>query len=253
MNDPDTLRRAVADAALAMQNERGSQETMQVAADAARHLVAGCQIAAVSVLTRSAFESVITSTDPDAAIFLPGGATGAHEAVQEIDTLQHELEEGPCHEAMRRDATIHCEDLAVDTRWTRWSPVALERLAVRSVVSHPLSVGAKVLGALKVYGAEPSAFTLDDVDLLGTFAVHISVALAASRDLEHLHDALDSRTLIGQATGLIMARYDLSADAAFAALARTSQETNTKVRDLADQLVRTGRFPAEGQARRSTG
>ena len=70
-----------------------------------------------------------------------------------------------------------------------------------------------------------------------------AVAIAAATQVEQLGDALDTRTLIGQATGLLMATYDLPADAAFAALARTSQTTNTKLRDLAAEVVRTRRLP----------
>ncbi len=40
-----------------------------------------------------------------------------------------------------------------------------------------------------------------------------------------------------------MERYKISADLAFQALARVSMQTNTRVRDVADNLVRTGLFP----------
>lgn len=239
---PETLHRAIADAARAMQREEGREQTMQVAADAVRHLVAGCDVAAVSVRARHSFESLITSSDPDGAL---GVAEDPQADVQAIDTLQHELQEGPCHEAMRDVVPVHSADLCDDPRWERWTPEAVRRLHVRSVVSHPLTVGDRAIGALKLYGAEPGAFSADDLDLVGIFAVHVGVALAAARQVEHLTDALDSRTLIGQATGVLMARYDLSADAAFAAMARTSQQTNTRVRALAEHIVATGRLPEQ--------
>jgi AmiR/NasT family two-component response regulator len=43
--------------------------------------------------------------------------------------------------------------------------------------------------------------------------------------------------------GILMERYKLTADQAFQALARVSMLSNTKVRDIADKLVRTGEFP----------
>jgi len=41
-----------------------------------------------------------------------------------------------------------------------------------------------------------------------------------------------------------MERHRVTPDAAFALLARASQDTNTKLRDVADQLCRTGDLPA---------
>lgn len=61
--------------------------------------------------------------------------------------------------------------------------------------------------------------------------------LDAEAELATLRDALESRLVIGQAMGLLMARQGLSTDAAFEALARQSQETNVKLRDVAARLV----------------
>ena len=55
--------------------------------------------------------------------------------------------------------------------------------------------------------------------------------------VEELTLALESRTLIGQATGWVMARYGLSADEAFVYLVRRSQDSNTKLRVLCAEVV----------------
>ena len=55
--------------------------------------------------------------------------------------------------------------------------------------------------------------------------------------VEELTLALESRTLIGQATGWVMARYGLSADEAFVYLVRRSQDSNTKLRIVCAELV----------------
>ncbi len=60
---------------------------------------------------------------------------------------------------------------------------------------------------------------------------------------ENYQRALESRAVIDQAKGILMERYELTADLAFQALTRVSMQTNTKVRDVADTLVRTGVFP----------
>jgi ANTAR domain len=52
-----------------------------------------------------------------------------------------------------------------------------------------------------------------------------------------LHEALRSRTVLGQATGLLMATLHLSPDEAFAALVKMSSYRNRKVRDVAAGVV----------------
>ena len=58
-----------------------------------------------------------------------------------------------------------------------------------------------------------------------------------TRSVEELTRASESRTLIGQATGWVMARYRLSADEAFAYLVSRSQDSNTKLRLVCAELV----------------
>ena len=52
-----------------------------------------------------------------------------------------------------------------------------------------------------------------------------------------LYEALRSRTVLGQATGLLMATLNLSPDEAFAALTTMSSHENRKVRDVAADVV----------------
>ena len=59
-------------------------------------------------------------------------------------------------------------------------------------------------------------------------------ALSRVRSLE---EALQTRTEIGEAIGLLMARYNMSTDEAFATLVRRSSHTNRKVRELAAEMV----------------
>ncbi|MDT0276214.1 ANTAR domain-containing protein [Blastococcus goldschmidtiae] len=76
-------------------------------------------------------------------------------------------------------------------------------------------------------------------------------SLAAERrraaELEH---ALETSRRIGMAMGIVMERYGIEPDAAFAVLQRHSQAGNVKLRDIADQLVRTGELPSGEDAGR---
>jgi hypothetical protein len=62
--------------------------------------------------------------------------------------------------------------------------------------------------------------------------------------IKGLELALEHRTVLGQATGIVMERYGLSAEQAWEKLAQASQHTNRKVYLLASELVVNGR--AEG-------
>jgi AmiR/NasT family two-component response regulator len=60
-----------------------------------------------------------------------------------------------------------------------------------------------------------------------------------------LEEALGTRTVIGQATGILMERFGLDADRAFDVLTRIASNTETKVRDVAADVVRTRRLPQQ--------
>ncbi|MFW5468904.1 ANTAR domain-containing protein [Knoellia sp. CPCC 206435] len=64
--------------------------------------------------------------------------------------------------------------------------------------------------------------------------------LLAREHAEHLEQALRSARLIGSAVGMVMADRKVSEDVAFKTLTRASQNTNVKLRLVAEAIVRTG-------------
>jgi AmiR/NasT family two-component response regulator len=60
----------------------------------------------------------------------------------------------------------------------------------------------------------------------------------ALQEVAHLLLALEHRTVIGEAVGIVMERHHVDAETAFAMLSRFSQQTNTRVHELACRLVR---------------
>ena len=63
-------------------------------------------------------------------------------------------------------------------------------------------------------------------------------ALADAREtIEHLKLAVQARQRVGEAVGILMERYTLDRQAAFAYLCRVSSHTNTKIRDVAAKVV----------------
>ena len=226
----DDLRDELAAAAREMQGDDSPREAMQRAVIIATQIIPGCDAAGVCVVYRG--DRVDTHATSD-------------DALRQVDVLQHELDEGPCLDALREDHTVISNDLSADDRWPQWGPQVVERLGMLSSVSYRLYVTDQDLGALNLYGREASAFSAEDVHDGQALAAHVGVALAAAQEVEHLEKALGGRTVISQATGILMERFDLSPDRAFSVLSRLSQQQNVKIRVLAEQIVTTRSLPTE--------
>ena len=149
---------------------------------------------------------------------------------------------GPLVEAMRTGQDILIRDTAIDPRWPQWA-AEVRALGVRAVLDVPLTTGTDTVGMLGVYSTAPDAFGPDDIAVAHILARHASVALASARHEANLAQAVDARKLVGQAMGILMERFDLDSDQAFTVLRRYSQDTNTKLRDVAQQLIDTRRLP----------
>ncbi len=62
---------------------------------------------------------------------------------------------------------------------------------------------------------------------------------------ENLTRALDHSRAIGMAMGMLMARYQLTQEQAFAALRRVSQDANRKLYLVASEVMETGELPSQ--------
>jgi GAF domain-containing protein len=141
---------------------------------------------------------------------------------------------------MYEQQTVRVDDLATDTRWPELARRIADELGVASMLCIQLFVHAKDLGSLNLLAHRPNAFT-DESERIGLlFASHAAIALADAQDLENISTALNRRDVISQAKGILMERYKITAPTAFALLAKTSQETNTRVYDIAETLTQTG-------------
>jgi len=166
------------------------------------------------------------------------------ERVQRADELQYSLQEGPCLQAIWSHDTFVVEDMCTDERWPAWGPEAAE-LGLRSILAVRLFTSGQTHGALNLYAREPRRFDGDDVAVAHIYATHASVALSAARQEEHLRKAVDARHLVGQAQGILMERYNIDADRAFEVLRRYSQDSNVKLRAVAEQVVSGRQLPAQ--------
>ena len=114
---------------------------------------------------------------------------------------------------------------------------------MHSILSIRLHTSGQTLGGLNFYAGQRHRFSDDDIALAHIFGQHASVALATARREEGLRTAIDARHLIGQAQGILMERFGLSGDQAFAVLRRYSQDNNVRLRSVAERIIETRRLP----------
>ncbi len=173
-----------------------------------------------------------------------------------LDESQYLSGDGPCLNALRSGQIVHCEDLQHETRWPDYVSRALG-FGLRCSLSLPLSEGGSTFGAMNVYGfSQPGLFTEAVQHQYRLFAAQAAGALRlATRHandtvlMSQLEQALNSRTIIDQAIGILIGRHQLSADRAFDLLRAQSQTTKRKLRDIAADVVAeaTGQPPRPGR------
>lgn len=164
------------------------------------------------------------------------------QTILDMDADQYATGEGPCVDASIEGRWFHSQALDSETRWPAFVPKA-QTLGIKAILSNPLLVGERSVGALNIYSNTPGAFHPKDQRLASVFATEASTILAdagaavpdaqlASRLVEALH----SRELISRAQGIVMQRDGVSAEAAYASLRESSRRSNRPIRELAAEL-----------------
>ncbi|MFK3983839.1 GAF and ANTAR domain-containing protein [Micromonospora sp. NPDC050397] len=201
------------------------ETTLEVVVAMAPTLVTGCDHSSITMSRR---KQAITAAGDDIAT--------------RADHLQYDLNEGPCLDAFKHDAVLS-NDLSSDHRWPRWGPEAAQGTGVRSVLSLRLYAAGRSFGSLNLYATHRQAYDAQASINALVLATHATVAIAHVRTKTNLETSLDTRTVIGQACGIMMERYQLTPTMAFDLLVRLSQTSNTKLQVIANQIVGTRKLP----------
>ena len=137
------------------------------------------------------------------------------------------------------------DDTARDPRWPAWC-AALAAEGVGTTLTVGLSARGVDLGVLTLSAATAGSLRRHVGDEpLGLLLRQVAVALADLRAAADLESVREARTVVGQAQGILMERFDLDADAAFSVLRRWSQQGNVKLREVAARLVETRQVPEQ--------
>jgi GAF domain-containing protein len=224
---PRDPRAAFAELSKIMLDEQPLSATLERVAELAKQTIPGAADVSVTLLQDGQVASA-AFTGPLAA---------------QLDERQYESGFGPCMDAATSGTTITIDDTAHSASYPDFS-----RSAARKGVRHTMSIGLpvqrQIIGALNVYGTDDTPFDEAKQELATAFASYAAVAVAnagvyasTAQLAANLQRALDSRAVIDQAKGILMARHGMSADAAFDRLSKESQLNNRKLRDIAADLV----------------
>lgn len=179
----------------------------------------------------------------------PVTVASSDQLAEELDRVQHSTGVGPGQDAMETGEPVEVTDLDDAGKWEEWQRKA-RSLGLEKALSMPLRMNERVLGVLNLYSVSAVDFTESDREAADRFAdqaagaLAVGVRIAEQAELAtHLATALESRAVIDQAKGIIMAREGCSADEAFVLLRKTSQRRNTKLRTVAQEII--GRSAAQ--------
>ncbi|WP_246080453.1 GAF and ANTAR domain-containing protein [Modestobacter altitudinis] len=178
----------------------------------------------------------------------PHTAAYRGQMARDSEELQFERGHGPCLDAGRARLVFLISDMRSETRWSDYAAMAVDR-GVHSSLSIPLPFQGASIGAINHYATRPAAFDEDDVALGEELADFVAVAVVNARhshqsaqDAANMRRAMESRSTIEQAKGILMERHKVTADMAFTVLTHASQRNNVELRDVADHLVQTGQL-----------
>lgn len=174
-----------------------------------------------------------------------GTSAGATDpVVLKADAAQYASGQGPCLHAWESQRTVLVHDAGTDDRWPLWSPVARD-LSIKSVISSPLVVASRCLGALKVYSPRPGAYNDAAARSLDKFAVpaatlldHIQGSDAPRRFTEVLTTALHSRDATHRAQGILMQLHGFGPERALEELIHLSRTSRQSVASVSTEILK---------------
>jgi GAF domain-containing protein len=173
--------------------------------------------------------------------------TAAHSGDMALaaDELQYEHGYGPCMDAGRGGVLLRVDDMRTEERWPDYAAHVVATTPVRSSLSVPLPYQGSSIGALNNYSTKVGAFASPESLQAGAEVAEVIAVAVANADAHaqlfeqarNMRLAMESRAVIEQAKGVLMAQRHVDAEAAFEILRDASQRYNRKLRDIAVGIV----------------
>lgn len=170
------------------------------------------------------------------------GAT-SDQLAKRMDAIQYVLDDGPCLTCIREQTVVRIGNVRSDRRWLEFA-VRGQREGVASSLSVPMIVATRVVGAVNLYSRVCDGLDGGRLDRAQQVAHQAGGAIGLAMRLAERENATGlpetspgPGSIIDQAVGIIMARQQISAAAAFDILRTQSYHARTEVRERAGAVV----------------
>lgn len=212
-----------------MLREQTMDTLLQAVVDATRTTLPGHVDASISVLVGNR----------------PATAAYSGQLALDLDESQYERGHGPCLHAATTGEGVEIADARTETRWPHHTARAVGRGSLSSLsVSLPME---GLRAGLNVYATEAHAIDEHTRTAAGEFARAAAISIGTmhayqtAKDIaDDLETAVQSRSVVDQAKGVLMDRHGLTSEQAFQFLVHASRATDRELRDVAGHLVTTG-------------
>jgi transcriptional regulator with GAF, ATPase, and Fis domain len=212
-----------------------------VAGDDVTHLVAALLDDAAEVLQAQAIGVVMRAESGELDVL----AATSHRA-GELELYQAQHRSGPCIEAIQGGAKVVATDAEeIDRRWPEIAPL-IRSAGFTAVHAIPLRWHDNVLGALNIFHADSTTIR-SDVDALGQAYADLTTALLLrpaqlTRDalFARVGSALEARTLIEQAKGVVAYTEQVDMDVAYDVLRQRAAAEQLSLVVVAQRVVDDG-------------
>ncbi|SRR5216683_255256 len=172
----------------------------------------------------------------------PVFTAASHPDLAELCELQEKAGSGPVPDALRDGGPVSCGDTLDDRRWPEYARAALCR-GVRCSVTLVHEFGPMAV-TLTLYGVKPNAIDtgrLEFAELLAAFGgaslANASIYDVAQRAAVQLRDAVESRSVVDQAKGILMHALGCGAAEALDRMRQVSQTSHVKVTEVAQKII----------------
>lgn len=150
---------------------------------------------------------------------------------------------GPILDAVIYREPRRVDDVMTDQRWEGFQQ-RMHEAGFRSCLALPMPTKRHPQVGFTLFSRESHQFSDLALDLVLLFALqagttldNVSLYKDARQLIDHLHEALATRDVIGQAKGILMRRLPCDADTAFDLLRRISQNQNVRLREVATDIT----------------
>ncbi|MDQ0734717.1 GAF and ANTAR domain-containing protein [Arthrobacter agilis] len=161
----------------------------------------------------------------------------------ELDRIQYLFGDGPCLRAARTGEIVLVRDTRTDERWPQYVKAIADH-RIRSTLGVPIPLEGEADCALNFYSTTVNGFTPEAVEAAKVFArdtsksLRLAVRIAQLSDkAENLNAALESRTIIDLAAGIVMGQNRCSQSAAIEIMKTAANHRQIKLRRLATEIV----------------